>query len=174
MHYQFMFLVKNYSDFRYNSLWNNLSLQADVLRFFFFCYLNKRYHFRCIYRLFKQQKLHRLVLLNKKIFSCYVKLENLCVWIHIIEIFFINKYKSNAMIKFVISFCTSEYNVYPNTHSFRAGCHKMIKSRWCLDDKREGWLWRSDGVHMVHIDFFDRLEVNYTASFLGRVIAVVR
>jgi len=45
------------------------------------------------------------------------------------EICFINKYKSNTMIKFVISFCTGKYNVHPNTHSFRAGCHEMIKSR---------------------------------------------
>jgi len=74
----------------------------------------------------------------------------------------------------------------------------MVKSRCSLNDKGEGRLWRSDGVHMVHVDFFDRLqrinaelidisikmlnrktldaylEINYAASFPGRVITVVR
>lgn len=114
------------------------------------------------------------------------------------KICFINKYRSNAVIKLVISFRSGKYNVHPNAHSFRAGCHEMIKSRCSLDNEGEGRLWRSNGVHMVHVDFFDRLqcinvelvditvkiltretfdaylEVDYAASLPGCVIAVIR
>lgn len=62
------------------------------------------------------------------------------------------------MIEFVITLCSSEHNVDPNAHSFRAGCHEMIESGRSLDDESEGRLWRSDAIHVVHVDFLDRLH----------------
>lgn len=65
---------------------------------------------------------------------------------------------SDAVVEFVVSFRSGEHNVDPNAHRLRAGCHEVIEPGGGLDDEGERGLRRSDGVHMIHVDFLDRLR----------------
>ena len=70
----------------------------------------------------------------------------------------LDDFPSLYLLKFLVSLSSSKYDINPNSHSFRRGCHQKVRPFISFHTKCHFGIRWFDMIHVVHIDFFYGLE----------------
>ena len=81
-----------------------------------------------------------------------------CMYITIVFLIILNDFYSLYLLKFLVSLSSSKYDIDPNSHSFRRGCHRKVRPFVSFHTKCHFGIRWFDMIHVVHIDFFYGLE----------------